>query len=134
MTEAIQAPQYYIVNLSHLTREQKYVTFWRPENKGYAFPLCWAGKYSKEEVLESLDYYNSGENIAVPCGVVDALTEQPESGNVDGDAGPVVRSNRKNWKVLQANAVATPKYPYKPVYPGAAGKMLHSYQLKTKQV
>lgn len=109
---------YYIVNLSHTKLADKYVTVWRPDCKGYAWPLSWAGKYSEAEVRGKLDYYNSGENVAVPCHVLDYMAVPPTPGAVDGDAGPVVPSTAANWQRLLANVIATPKYPPRPMYRG----------------
>lgn len=122
-----ETPQYYIVNLSHLHREHRYVTFWRDNDSGYAWPLSWAGRYSESQVREHLDYYNSGGNIAVPCAVVDAMAVDPRPGDIDNNAGPVVLSNRTNWGVLQKHQIAPPPYPMVPVYPGARGKAILAY-------
>ena len=116
---------YYIVNLSHTHREHRYMSFWRPECKGYAYPLSWAGKYEEHEVRAHLDYYNSGENIAVPCEVVDALSSTPRPGDIDGDAGPVVLSTRKHWDLVQAQAIAVPKFKLRPAYFGARKRRQH---------
>lgn len=118
---------FYVVNLSHLNREHKYVTFWRPDDCGYAFPLSWAGRYPESVVREHLRYYNRGDNIAVPCSVVEALAVDPAKGDIDNDAGPVVLSNRDNWKVLLANVIETPPSPLVPVYKGARGKSVYAY-------
>lgn len=126
-----QAPQYYIVNLSHLQREHRYVTFWRDNDSGYAWPLSWAGRYSEEQVRKHLDYYNSGANIAVPCAVVDAMAVEPMKGDIDNNAGPVVLSNRSNWAVLQKHQIATPAHPMVPVYAGARGKAKMAYSRAT---
>jgi hypothetical protein len=117
---------YYIVNISHSHREARYVSFWRPECKGYAYPLSWAGKYGEAEVRADLGYYNSGENIAVPCEVVDALTCAPRPGDIDGDAGPVVLSTEEHWKVLTAHAIAKPKYKLRPFFFGSRHRTLTS--------
>lgn len=124
-TNAAAAPAdsdlFYIVNLSHLQREHLYVTVWRPDNCGYAWPLSWAGRYTRADVMARLDYYNSGANVAVPCAVLDALAVDPEPGLIDGDKGPVVRSNKENWQLILNNVIAPPAYLTKPVYKGARG-------------
>ena len=113
----------YIVNLSHLRRDQPYITVWRPDNKGYAWPLSWAGKYPAEAVLDKPDYYNCGAaNIAVPCGVLDALAVKPAPKAIDGDAGPVVLNTAENWKAMLATLIAPPKFQPRPEYRGAPRK------------
>jgi hypothetical protein len=108
----------FIVNLSHTHRQDRYITLWRPDDKGYAWPLSWAGRYPRELVMENLHYYNTGTaNIAVPCEVVEALAVDPLPGTVDGNAGPVVPSTRANWQLLIAAVVATPPYRPTPEYP-----------------
>ena len=108
--------EYYIVNLSHLKVSDKYVTVWRPDCKGYAWPLSWAGRYPEAEVRSHLDYYNSGENLAVPCAVLDALAVLPTPGDIDNDAGPVVLNNAQAWQAIQQSRIAPPKYQVKPKY------------------
>ena len=110
------ATEFYVVNLSHGHREHRYVTLWRPDDKGYAWPLPWAGRYPRARILESLDYYNGGENIAVPCEIVEQLAIAPEPGMIDGDAGPVVPNRKECWEVLLANKVAHTKYKPKPMF------------------
>jgi len=114
---------YYIVNLSHLRRDQLYVAVWRPDCSGYAWPLSWAGKYPEEEVRKDLDYFNDGcVNIAVPCEVLDAMAVVPEKGWIDNDAGPVVRNIRENWKRMLESVIAPTKHQSWPEYPRAPRK------------
>lgn len=108
---------YYIVNLSHHRREQLYITVWRPDCKGYAWPLSWAGRYSEAEVRSHLGYYNSGENIAVPCHILDEMAIAPLPGQVDNDAGPVVPSNAATWKQVLEHVIAKPTFSIRPRYP-----------------
>lgn len=90
----------------------------RPDCKGYAWPLSWAGKYPESEVRASLFYFNSGENVAVPCHVLDYMAIDPKPGYIDHDAGPVVPSNAANWRRLLANTIERPKLTPKPMYRG----------------
>ena len=112
----------YIVNLSHNHRTDKYISVWRPNNCGYAWPLSWAGRYPRDLVMRNLHYYNTGTaNIAVPCEVLDVLKEDPDPGDIlaEGDPGPVVRHTRENWKKIIAACVAKPPYPPDPVFKGS---------------
>mgnify|MGYP001602757590 CR=1 FL=1 len=105
---------YYVISVHHTRKRDRYITFWRPDNKGYAWPLSWSGKYSRDMVMSHLDYYNNGENIAGSCDVVDALTTTPRKGGIDGDAGPVVLNTPDNWRALMAEVIQIPPYPIKP--------------------
>lgn len=106
----------YIVSVRHTQRGDQFITFWRPNNAGYAYPLSWAGKYDSDEILQG--YHNNGwDTIAVSCDVVDALAEPTPRGWIDNDAGPIVYHNRANWKVLLANVIVPPVHTPKPQYP-----------------
>lgn len=117
MTASAEIREYYVVNLSHASRATPFITVWRPECKGYAWPLSWAGKYPEDEVLAHLDYYNGGDNVAVPCEVLDAMAVETPPGMVDNNAGPVVLSNKANWDTVLAAVILPPKRPCKPKYP-----------------
>lgn len=115
-----EAGGYCIASIRHTRREHRYITFWRPDDKGYAWPLPWAGRYSAERVLAELSYYNNGErSIAVRAEAAEALGEPPQSGDVDGDVGPVVRNTAANWKALLAGVIEQPADKPKPEYPRA---------------
>ena len=110
----------YIVSLKHTNREHAYITFWRPEDKGYAWPLSWAGKYDEQAVMAERDYYHRGDDtLAVPCLLVDALAVPPTKGTVDNDAGPVLLNNKTNWKCILEFALPNPLHKPQPQYPGA---------------
>lgn len=105
---------FYIVSIKHSQRHDPYITFWRPDNAGYAWPLSWAGKYDLDTVMRDLSYYNSGEDIAVPCGMADSLAVAPAPRTVDGDAGPVVLNTKENWKELLSSMIAPSTYEARP--------------------
>ena len=112
--------EFYIVSVKWSRRTDKYITFWRPDDKGYAYPLSWSGKYSADNVMAHLGYYNNGDDtIAVPVEIVDPLSVAPEPGWIDNDAGPVVKSNAANWNLLIANTIVPPKHVPRPEYRGA---------------
>jgi hypothetical protein len=97
----------YIVSTKHTRTDSKFITVWRPDNSGYAWPLPWAGKYGLDAVLAEPDYYNSRRStIAVPCEVLDSVAVQPEAGCIDGDVGPVVLNNSDNWALILSNQIA----------------------------
>ena len=110
----------YIISLVHTPRRDAFISFWRPDNSGYAWPLSWAGKYPLDKVLANPSYYNDGyHTLAVLAGVVDALSVKTPPGYVDGDAGPVVGNNHHNWKILLSGVVFPPKQRPLPQYKGA---------------
>ncbi|HEV7319439.1 MAG TPA: hypothetical protein VGO04_12625 [Ensifer sp.] len=83
-----------------------YVTFWRPNNANYAYPLAWAGDYTEAEVMAAGSYYTifeGGSLIRFPIlrSLVEPLAVAPEPGHIDGDAGPVVRQNPINCEMLR---------------------------------
>lgn len=112
--------EFYVVSVCHTQRAHKYITFWRPDDRGYCWPLSWAGKYSAEQVREHAGYYMSRcSSIAVLSSVADSLAVMPEKGMIDNDAGPVVLNNRANWQKLLNAMPFAPKHEPKPVYRGA---------------
>src|SRR4051812_1646912 len=92
---------YYLVSTKHTKREDPYITFWRPNDAGYCWPLSWAGKYSRAEIQANRDYYISDNTFPVPCEVVDAIAGPPLPRLIDGDAGPVVDNTKGKLKYLR---------------------------------
>lgn len=97
-------PLYYICDLRPEWRGKPCVTFWRPANAGYAFPLPWSGKYTLAEVVADPGYYwerpygkPKGAYIRFPiaCDEVDKFGAAPTPHLIDGDVGPVV------WKTTR---------------------------------
>jgi hypothetical protein len=112
--------EFYVISLKHTRREHRYVTLWRPDDKGYTFRASSAGRYPSVRVRAHLGYYNSGCSIAVPCEVVDALTVMTTPADcLDGVDGPALLNTEAKWKVLLANMIETPAYPPKPRYKGS---------------
>jgi len=94
--------QFYIVDLRPEWSRNPYITFWRPDCAGYAYPLPWAGKYSREEVERRGEYLTTKGykgryfiRFAVLCETVELLAEQPKPGVIDHNTGPVVVNNGK---------------------------------------
>jgi hypothetical protein len=94
------ADEFYIVDLRPEWQRPKhypYVTVWRPDDRGYAFPLAWAGLYCKARVDSAPGYYANAKgtgtlmNFPVPRAAVEALAiPEPRLGVVDGNVGPVL--------------------------------------------
>ena len=90
--------EFYIIDVRQSFAGNPYITVWRPKNAGYAYPLSWAGRYSKEEVDQKSGYYyqirfgtkRTLERFPVPCAVAEVLAIAPANGIIDGNAGPVL--------------------------------------------
>ncbi|WP_250451155.1 hypothetical protein [Caballeronia sp. ATUFL_M2_KS44] len=112
--------QFYIISLKHTCRDDRYITLWAPDDKGYRFRASRAGRYEEANVLAHLGYYNSGCNVAVPCDVLDPLMVMTTPADqFDGPDGPALLNTRQNWKVILANVIAEPQYKPHPLYKGA---------------
>lgn len=105
---------YYILSLKWTRKREPYVSFWRPNNAGYCWPLEWAGVYTSEQIADAPRYYNDGENtLAVPVGVVEGLTVIDHKGKADpvsrltGQRGRCVPFTAKNMGILRAAALPT---------------------------
>ncbi len=110
-----QQIDYYVISVKHSHKRDRYITFWRPDNKGYCYRLTGAGKYPRESVMSSLNYYNSGSNIAVPVEVADAMTVTTTPGDMfDGPDGPAVLNTATNWRKLVAAVIQPTQYEIKP--------------------
>lgn len=117
---------YIVISVTHTLREHRYITLWAENDRGYRWRLSRAGRYSRDCIMEHLDYYNSGSNIAVPVEVVESLARPGNPRDFDGVAldMPVsellaIPNNKEVWKTLLANAIAPTKYKPHPDYPGA---------------
>lgn len=110
---------YYVISVRHTQRDHLYITVWAPENNGYRWALSRSGRYSEETILNSLDYYNDGSNVAVPCHVLDDIAVPPMPGHHDNDAGPCVQNNRANWQRILKNTIRPPRRQPSPEYKGA---------------
>lgn len=111
---------FVICDLRPEWKYKPYVSFWRPKDAGYAYPLVWAGEYSGEHVLNGGRYYTAYEGgelsrFPVERSLVEALSEAPAPKEIDGDVGPVVRNTaalrRKLRKLAYAPALAAMQEP-----------------------
>lgn len=107
---------FYVISLKHTPKRDRYVTFWRPDDKGYCWKLSRAGKYGRDHVMAHLAYYNSGcSNIAVPCDVVDKMTVMTTAADmIDGPDGPAVLNTPANVRKLMASVIHPPAYKMRP--------------------
>lgn len=91
---------YYIVDVRPSFRGNPYITLWRADNAGYAYPLPWAGKYDRATVDAYPNYYAKKEGsrfwrFPVPCEAVEQLGVKPAPRMIDGGAGPVIPNTAK---------------------------------------
>lgn len=106
---------FYVISLKHSHKRDRYITFWRPENKGYAWPLSWAGRYTREQIEQSTEYYNNGsDTIAVPCDFIETLAVAPFPKTIDNDAGPVVLNTVDHWRALLHMVIEPPRHKPRP--------------------
>lgn len=101
------AEVFVIVSAKHTLPRHKYVTFWRPNSAGYCWPLSWAGHYDAAEAAKATACpHDDPDSFAVPLDKALALSQPPEAGYIDGDAGPVVP--KAKMRALRAVAVSLP--------------------------
>lgn len=99
--------EFYIVSVSHTCKDNSYILLWAEDNRGYAYGLDKAGKYSEEIVRSMLDYYNNGkETIAIPCDVIQRLASEPD--NKSDIKGLIVRHLKSNWDEIIKNVIEEP--------------------------
>ncbi len=115
--------EYFIIDIRPEWRRHKYITFWRPDAKGYTWPLSWAGRYNKEQIDAEGYYYcntnGSKELIRFPVLCDDVLSLQltpPDCGDIDGDKGPVLKNSLKIRRKLRSLAYIPPNGVIKSVY------------------
>ena len=107
----------YIVSVKHTPDTDRYISFWRPDDRGYAYPLSWAGVYSFQAVSQNYLTYNNGfDSFAVGKALVNALGVAPRPGDIDGDAGPVVLNTKENWDILIGCMILPPQTDPAPRY------------------
>lgn len=101
--------KFFIADLRHEWKDHPYITFWRPRNANYAWPLSWAGRYTKDDVDKAGSYFaeKDGRSLirfAVPCDCAEKIAVAPDAGMIYGDVGPVVRNTPENRRYLRRNA------------------------------
>jgi hypothetical protein len=99
-------PKFYIVDLRPEWAGRPCISFWRPDNCGYAYPLAWSGRYDEATIVEGGAYYTKQDGsrwvrFAAPCEVVERLAVPTPPRIVDGNVGPVVMNTGKNRSALR---------------------------------
>lgn len=105
MTDA-EVDTFYVCDLRPEFRGQPYVTFWRPHNANYAWPLEWSGEYTTDQLQPGYHEVKEGRSFirfAVPCHVVRLLTKKSAHGRIDGGVYDVVPNSPGARAVLRAN-------------------------------
>lgn len=100
---------YYLIDLREKNNRNPYITFWRPNDAGYCYPVPWAGEYTEERIIEGDDYYTRRrwqkrtnaytgiwERIAIRTDLIKPFCIKPAYGLIDGNIGPVIANTGKN--------------------------------------
>ncbi|MBS0967749.1 hypothetical protein JK232_02470 [Nissabacter archeti] len=112
--------EYYIVSVKWTERGDPYITLWGPDDGGYRARLESSGRYSHENVMSALWYYNNGyHTLAVPCPILEEIAVNVKPGWIDGDGGNWIPNNRASWEVILSNAICVPSREARPRYRGA---------------
>lgn len=104
-----EATEFYVIDLRPKWLRNPCITLWRPNDAGYAYPLSWAGRYSRERIEEKREYYSQQgarywQRFAVPCDVVEKLGVEVPKGLVDcWEHGLHVLNTGKNRMALRRN-------------------------------
>ena len=113
---------YYLIDLREKNNRNPYITFWRPNDAGYCYPIPWAGEYTEERIIEGDDYYtrrrwqvrtgaDTGiwESIAVRTDLIKPFCIEPAYGMIDGNIGPVIANTGKIRTALRRLRFILPK-------------------------
>lgn len=105
----VDQPACYIVDLRREWARKPYITLWRADDAGYAFPLPWAGRYPWPKIQAGGSYYATRQGtkewkrFPVPCDAVERLAiPKPKPGIIDRDAGPVLVNSAETRAALRA--------------------------------
>lgn len=81
---------YFIISLAHTMRHEKYITLWKPYNRGYCYSKEMAGIY---EIPES-GYHDSDGNMPILITDADKLFEHLP---YDGDLKLMIPNKKEVW-------------------------------------
>ena len=109
MQEDGQDDEFFIVDVREGFKSNPYITLWRPNNANYAYPLVWAGRYTRAQIEEAPGYYykkryghkRTLDRYPVPCSIVEKYGVDPAKGLIDGDTGPVIPNTPEIRKALR---------------------------------
>lgn len=90
---------YLILSPKWTHYDDPYITFWRPNNAGYAWALEWSGRYDEVLIASHASYYNNADStIAVPVDVAITLAE---SATIDRKEVTAVKNTPRNLNILK---------------------------------
>lgn len=84
---------YYLISLKHTAKNDDFITFWRPNDRGYTYYQEAAGKYT--EIEEG--YHQSENTIPIEVSKIEHLFVDSPS---NYDKGRVLPNTKENRKVL----------------------------------
>lgn len=110
--------QYFVLSIRHTTRSKPYIILWAENDAGYRGRIETAGRYTEQQVMARLHYYNNGwDTVAVPCDVAIALSYPVSPGFFDDANGRWLRNNRQTWQHLLKNTIVKPSHDPHPEFP-----------------
>ena len=109
MPKDSQEDEFFIIDVRESFERNPYITLWRPNNANYAYPLAWAGRYTRRQIEEVPGYYYKRrhghkqklDRYPVPCSIVEKYGIDPAKGLIDGDTGPVIPNTAEVRKALR---------------------------------
>ena len=84
---------YYVISLKHTHRHDKYITLWRPDNRGYCYSKENAGFYP----IPEKGYHDNDDNMPISVEVAEGLFEKLP---YDGEIKFMIPNIRATWKKL----------------------------------
>lgn len=84
---------YYIISLTHTNKSDKYITLWRPNNKGYCYSKENAGIYETPKE----GYHDSEDNMPISKEQADKLFV---SLPYEGEEKLMIINTKAVWEVL----------------------------------
>lgn len=89
-----------IVSLKHTEPKDDFITFWRPQDRGYTVIKQRAGQYDAKLIREKARFYNNGhDTLAIDFGKLDQGWIPVPDGYSDFE-GDVLPNAVENWAAL----------------------------------
>lgn len=102
---AAPARDYLIMSGKHTRKGDRWITFWRAGDCGYAHRMDWCGRYGEAQVAGHASYYdNRCSTFAIPAGFV--LARAIEGWDESGTAWRVPNTQNMWRKMVRAAAEA----------------------------
>lgn len=110
--QLLPAEPYYVISNKHTGKKDRTITLWGVAGSGYSDDFTYAGQYGKEDILNYINHYNSGSNIAVDAETVERLAVWMKNENDYMSAS--LPNTKQVWIKLLANTIAQPTYEQMP--------------------